>query len=180
MEIALHQAKDGRLHILKQMAKALTVSREGVSEHAPRMHTLKINREKIRDLIGPGGKVIREITERCQVKIDIDEDGNVTVAAMSQDKMDEAIASINGITAEPEVGKIYKASVVKIVDFGAFVKFMGEREGLVHVSEISGERIEKVADVLKQGQVVMVKVVGFDDRGKIRLTMKGIPQDEAA
>jgi len=180
MEIALNQAKDGRLHILGEMGKAMKTSRKAVSDNAPRMETIKINREKIRDLIGPGGKVIREITERCQVKIDIDEEGKVTIAAMSQEKMDEAMASVNAITAEPEVGKVYKAAVVKIVDFGAFVKFMGEREGLVHISEITGERLEKVTDVLKQGQTVMVKVVGFDDRGKIRLTMKGIPQEEAA
>lgn len=179
MDIALKQAKDGRLHILKQMDKAIQSSREEVSDHAPRMETIKINKEKIRDLIGPGGKVIRELCEKYQVKIDIDDEGVVTVAATSTESMESAMNAISAIVQEPEVGKVYHGVVTKIVDFGAFVKFLGEREGLVHVSEITGERIEKVADVLKQGQALDVKVVGFDDRGKVRLSAKGLNQKTA-
>lgn len=174
MDIALKQAKDGRMHILGEMDKAIKLSRDNVSENAPRLETIKINKEKIRDLIGPGGKVIREICEKHQVKIDIDDEGMVTVAANSTEHMQGAMDAISAIVQEPEVGKVYHGVITKIVDFGAFVKFLGEREGLLHVSEITGERIEKVADVLKQGQNIDVKVVGFDDRGKVRLSAKGL------
>ncbi len=174
MEEALHQAKDGRLHILKQMEKAIAVSRSSVSGHAPTVEVFKIPRDKIRDLIGPGGKTIRELTERFQVKIDIDDEGSVAIAGLSKEKLVAAVATIRSMFEEPEVNKIYKGIVTKVVDFGAFVKFLGEREGLVHVSEITGERIERVSDVLQNGQAVEVKVLGFDDRGKVKLTMRGL------
>ncbi len=174
MEKALHQAKDGRLHILSQMEKALSTSRTEVSDNAPTIETIKIPKDKIRDLIGPGGKTIRELTERFHVKIDIDDEGGVTIAGMTKEKLNAAVTAIKGMFEEPEIGKIYKGTVTKVVDFGAFVKFLGEREGLVHVSEITGERIERVSDVLHNGQAVDVKFVGFDDRGKVKLSMRGL------
>lgn len=174
MDIALKQAKDGRMHILAQMEKAITASRAEVSDHAPSIETIKINRERIRDLIGPGGKTIRELTERFQVKIDINDEGEVTIAGLSKDKLDAAVTAIRAMFEEPEIGKVYNGVVTKIMDFGAFVKFLGEREGLVHVSEITGERVERVSEFLKNGQAVEVKFVGFDDRGKVRLSMRGL------
>jgi polyribonucleotide nucleotidyltransferase len=156
------------------MEKALTSSRTEISDHAPTIETIKIPKDKIRDLIGPGGKTIRELTERFQVKIDIDDEGGVTISALAKDKLTAALTAIKSMFEEPEIGKLYKGTVMKIVDFGAFVKFLGEREGLVHVSEITGERIERVSDVLKAGQSVDVKVLGFYDRGKVKLTMRGL------
>ena len=174
MKEALHQAKDGRLHILKEMDKAITASRTDVSDNAPSMETIKIPKDKIRDLIGPGGKTVRELTERFQVKIDIDEDGKVTISSLSKEKLTQAIATIQSMFEAPELNKVYKGVVTKIMDFGAFVKFLGEKEGLVHVSEITGERIERVSDVLQKDQAVEVKFIGTDDRGKVKLSMRGL------
>lgn len=176
MQIALGQAKEGRLHILGEMAKALTGSREGVNQNAPRITTIQIPKDKIREVIGSGGKVIREICETTGAKIDIEDDGTIKVAAVDSKAGDAAIAWIKGIVAEAEVGVIYVGKVVKIVDFGAFVNFLGSKDGLVHISEISKERIAKVGDVLTEGQEVRVKVLGVDDRGKVKLSMKVVDQ----
>jgi len=176
MKIALAQAKDGRLHILGEMAKALTDARDDVNSNAPRITVINIPKEKIRDVIGSGGKVIREIVEKTGAKIDIDDDGTVKVAATDNKAAQAAIDWIKGIVAEPEMNVIYNGKVVKIVDFGCFVNFMGSRDGLVHISELSPQRVGKVADVVTQGQDVKVKVIGFDDRGKIKLSMKQVDQ----
>jgi len=176
MQTALEQAKDGRLHILDEMAKALEGAREGVSEHAPRITTIQINKEKIRDVIGTGGKVIREITEETGTKIDIEDDGTIKVAAVDDVASKAAIDWIQSIVAEPEVGKIYTGKVVKVVDFGAFVNFMGARDGLVHISEMAQERVGKVTDVVNEGDQVKVKVLGIDDRGKVKLSMRVVDQ----
>ena len=176
MRIALDQAREGRVHILGEMAKALTGARDEVSENAPRITTLIIPREKIREVIGSGGKVIREITETTGAKIDIDDDGTVKVAAVDSEAARAAIDWIRGIVAEPEVGVIYPGKVVKVVDFGAFVNFLGSRDGLVHISELAPHRVGKVADVVKLGDAVKVKVLGFDDRGKVKLSMRQVDQ----
>ena len=176
MQTALEQAKDGRLHILDEMAKALEGAREGVSEHAPRITTIQINKEKIRDVIGTGGKVIREITEETGTKIDIEDDGTIKVAAVDDAASKAAIDWIQSIVAEPEVGKIYTGKVVKVVDFGAFVNFMGQRDGLVHISELAQERVGKVTDITNEGDSVKVKVLGIDDRGKVKLSMRVVDQ----
>jgi polyribonucleotide nucleotidyltransferase len=176
MRIALSQAREGRIHILGEMAKALTGARDTVSENAPRITTFNIPKEKIREVIGSGGKVIREITETTGAKIDIDDDGTVKVAAVDGDAARAAIDWIRGIVAEPEVGLIYSGKVVKLVDFGAFVNFLGSRDGLVHISELAPHRVGKVADVVKMGDTVKVKVLGFDDRGKVKLSMRQVDQ----
>ena len=176
MKIALGQAKDGRMHILGEMSKALTKNREGVSKYAPQMVSFKIPTDKIREVIGTGGKVIRQIVEETGAKVDIDDDGSVKVSSVSQESIDKAVAWIRGITDEPEVNKVYNGKVVKIVDFGAFVNFMGSKDGLVHISELSDERVAKTTDVVQDGQEVKVMVVGFDDRGKIKLSMKRVDQ----
>lgn len=173
MKAALAQAKSGRFHILSEMGKSIDIHREGVSEHAPKMMSLTIPKEKIRDLIGPGGKTIREICETTGAKIDIQEDGTVNVSGPDSTSLDAAIATIKSITIEPEVGAVYTGKVVKLMDFGAFVNFMG-RDGLVHISELAEGRVAKVSDVVNVGDSVQVKVVGFDDRGKIKLTMKNV------
>ncbi|MDP3371812.1 MAG: polyribonucleotide nucleotidyltransferase [Candidatus Paracaedibacteraceae bacterium] len=179
MQIALEQAKHGRLHILGEMAKAMTSSRPAVSDNAPRLTSFAINRDKIRDVIGAGGKVIREICETTGAKIDIQDDGTVTVAAHNQQSLDKAVATIMSIAGDPEVGAIYSGTVVKIAEFGAFVNFMGAKDGLVHVSELADRRVAKVSDVVNVGDVVKVKVLGFDDRGKIKLSMKAVPALDA-
>jgi len=176
MRIALSQAREGRLLILDEMAKALTGARDSVSENAPRITTFSIPKEKIREVIGSGGKVIREITETTGAKIDIDDDGTVKVAAVDGDAARAAIDWIRGIVAEPEIGLIYPGKVVKVVDFGAFVNFLGSRDGLVHISELAPHRVGKVADVVKLGDGVKVKVLGFDDRGKVKLSMRQVDQ----
>ncbi len=176
MRVALDQARDGRLHILDEMSKALTNARDGVSENAPRITVISINKDKIREVIGPGGKVIREICEETGAKIDIDDDGTVKVAAVDQKAADAAIAWIKGIAADPEVGEIYNGKVVKIVDFGAFVNFLGSRDGLVHVSEMAQKRVAKPSDVVNVGDIVKVKLIGIDDRGKVKLSMKAVDQ----
>jgi polyribonucleotide nucleotidyltransferase len=176
MRIALGQAREGRIHILGEMAKALTGARDTVSDNAPRITTLSIPKDKIREVIGSGGKVIREITETTGAKIDIDDDGTVKVAAVDGNAAQAAIDWIRGIVAEPELGAIYNGKVVKTVDFGAFVNFLGSRDGLVHISELAPHRVGKVADVVKLGDTVKVKVLGFDDRGKVKLSMRQVDQ----
>jgi len=179
MQIALEQARAGRAHILGEMAKALTDARQSVSEHAPRITTLTIPKDKIRDVIGTGGKVIREITEETGAKIDIEDDGTVKVSAVDQQKAQAAIDWIKSITAEPEIGEIYNGKVVKVVDFGAFVNFMGQRDGLVHISELAPQRVRTVEDVVKEGDMVKVKCIGMD-RGKVKLSMKRVDQETGA
>ena len=164
------------MHILDQMAKALSASREAVSQNAPRITIINIPKDKIREVIGTGGKVIREICEVTGAKIDIEDDGTVKVAAVDAGAAKAAIDWIRGIVAEPEVGVIYNGKVVKTVDFGAFVNFLGARDGLVHISELAPQRVGKVTDVVKIGDQVKVKVLGFDDRGKVKLSMKQVDQ----
>jgi polyribonucleotide nucleotidyltransferase len=176
MRVALDQARDGRAHILGEMSKALTGAREEVSENAPRITTFSIPRDKIREVIGSGGKVIREIVETTGAKVDIDDDGTIKVAAVDGNAAKAAIDWIRGIVAEPEVGVIYSGKVVKVVDFGAFVNFLGSRDGLVHISELAQQRVGKVSDVVKMGDQVKVKVLGFDDRGKVKLSLRQVDQ----
>ncbi|MCW5749055.1 MAG: polyribonucleotide nucleotidyltransferase, partial [Alphaproteobacteria bacterium] len=180
MKVALAQARDGRIHILGEMAKGLGGARESVSQNAPRITVINIPKDKIREVIGTGGKVIREIVEQTGAKIDIEDDGTVKVAAVDAKASQAAIDWIKGIVAEPEVGVVYNGKVVKIVEFGAFVNFLGSRDGLVHISEIAPRRIAKVSDVLKEGDQVKVKVLGIDDRGKVKLSMKVIDQETGA
>ena len=177
MEKALAQANEGRLHILGEMDKALTAARDDVSDHAPRIVTITVAKEKIREVIGTGGKVIREICEVSGAKVDIDDDGTIKIAAVDAASIDKAIGMIKAITAEPEVGAIYTGKVVKVVDFGAFVNFFGPRDGLVHISELKPERVGQVTDVVNEGSEVKVKVLGMDDRGKIKLSMKVVDQE---
>jgi polyribonucleotide nucleotidyltransferase len=176
MKTALFQARDGRMHILEKMAEALEKARPGLGEHAPRIETIKIPTDKIREVIGTGGKVIREIVEKTGAKIDIQDDGTVKVASSSGASIDAAMKWIKSIVSEPEMGEIYEGKVVKIVDFGAFVNFFGNRDGLVHVSELAPRRVAKVTDVVNEGDMVKVKLVGFDNRGKVRLSMKVVDQ----
>jgi len=176
MKVALGQAKDGRLHILGEMAKGLGGARESVSQNAPRITQFTIPKDKIREVIGTGGKVIREITETTGTKIDIEDDGTIKVAAVDAKQGQAAIDWIKGIVAEPEIGVIYTGKVVKTVEFGAFVNFLGARDGLVHISELAPRRVGKVTDVVKEGDPVKVKVLGVDDRGKVRLSMKAVDQ----
>ncbi|CAO1653417.1 polyribonucleotide nucleotidyltransferase [Parasphingorhabdus sp. NYA22] len=177
MKSALEQASGGRAHILGEMSKALSGTRTEMSEHAPRIETLQINKEKIRDVIGTGGKVIREIVAETGAKVDIDDEGLIKVSSSDKSQIDAAIAWIKGIVEEAEVGKVYDGKVVNLVDFGAFVNFMGGKDGLVHVSEIKNERVEKVSDELSEGQEVKVKVLEIDQRGKVRLSMRVVNQE---
>jgi polyribonucleotide nucleotidyltransferase len=177
MKVALAQAKEGRIHILGEMAKGLGGARETVSSNAPRITQFTIPKDKIREVIGTGGKVIREITEQTGTKIDIEDDGTIKVAAVDSKASQKAIDWIKGIVAEPEVGVIYNGKVVKTVEFGAFVNFLGARDGLVHISELAPRRVAKVTDVVKEGDQVKVKVLGVDDRGKVRLSMKAVDQE---
>jgi polyribonucleotide nucleotidyltransferase len=180
MKIALEQARDGRLHILGEMAKGLNTARDSVSNNAPRITTITVPKDKIREIIGPGGKVIREITEVTGAKIDIEDDGTVKVAAVDAAAGKAAIDWIKNIVAEPEVGEIYTGKVVKTVDFGAFVNFLGARDGLVHISELAPHRVGKVTDVVNVGDTVKVKCLGIDDRGKVKLSMKAVDQATGA
>ncbi len=177
MRVALDQAKDGRMHILGEMAKALSQSRESLGEHAPRIETLKIPVDKIREVIGAGGKVIREIVETTGAKIDIGEDGTIKIASSDVNQINQAIDWIKTIASEPEVGTIYTGKVVKVVDFGAFVNFFGARDGLVHISELAPQRVKKVTDIVNEGEEVKVKLLAIDDRGKARLSMKSVDQE---
>jgi polyribonucleotide nucleotidyltransferase len=176
MRIALEQARDGRAHILDEMSKALTGARDEVNENAPRITTITIPKDKIREVIGSGGKVIREITETTGAKVDINDDGIIKIAAVDAGAAQAAIEWIKGIVAEPEQGAIYNGKVVKVVDFGAFVNFLGAKDGLVHISELAQQRVGKTADVVKVGDPVKVKVLGFDDRGKVKLSMRQVDQ----
>jgi polyribonucleotide nucleotidyltransferase len=176
MKIALDQAREGRIHILGEMARAMTASREAVSQNAPRITVITIPKDKIREVIGSGGKVIREICEVTGAKIDIEDDGTIKVAAVDSKASQAAIDWIRGIVAEPEIGVVYNGKVVKVVDFGAFVNFLGSRDGLVHISELAPHRVKTVADVVKVGDAVKVKVIGMDDRGKVKLSMKAVDQ----
>lgn len=180
MDIALAQAKDGRIHILGEMDKAISSAREVLADTAPKITTMSVPVDKIREIIGPGGKMIREICETTGAKIDIEEDGTVKIAATDTASGDAAYKMIHDIVAEPELGVIYTGKVVKTVDFGAFVNFMGARDGLVHISELQEGRTEKTTDICKEGDEVKVKVIGFDDRGKIKLSMKRVDQETGA
>jgi polyribonucleotide nucleotidyltransferase len=177
MRTALAQAKDGRAHILGEMAKALGESRHELSAHAPRIETMSIPKDKIREVIGTGGKVIREIVAETGAKVDIDDDGTIKIASSDLKQIEAAREWIRNIVAEPEAGHIYTGKVASIVDFGAFVTFMPGKDGLVHVSEIRNERVENVRDVLKEGQEVKVKLVEIDPRGKVRLSMRLVDQE---
>ncbi|MCR9149227.1 MAG: polyribonucleotide nucleotidyltransferase [Rhodobacteraceae bacterium] len=177
MAQALAQAKDGRMHILGEMAKALSAGRTEFSAHAPRIETMTIPTDKIREVIGSGGKVIREIVEVSGAKVDINDDGVIKIASPNAEAIQKAYDMIHSIVAEPEEGKIYTGKVVKLVDFGAFVNFFGKRDGLVHVSQIANKRLNHPSDLLKEGQEVKVKLLGFDDRGKVRLGMKMVDQE---
>ncbi len=177
MQVALGQAKDGRLHILDEMAKAIVESRPELGEFAPRIEQMSVPVDKIRDVIGSGGKVIREIVEKTGAKINIEDDGTVRIASANAKEIEAARNWIHSITAEPEVGVIYEGTVVKTVDFGAFVNFFGARDGLVHISQLTEGRVGKTTDVVKEGDKVWVKLMGFDDRGKVRLSMKVVDQD---
>ena len=177
MRIALGQAKDGRLHILGEMSKALTSARAELGEHAPRIEVFHIATDKIREVIGSGGKVIREIVEKTGAKIDIQDDGTVKVASAKAESIKAAINWIKSIASEPEVGHIYEGTVVKVMDFGAFVNFFGSKDGLVHISQLASRRVQKTSDVVKEGDKVKVKLLGFDDRGKVRLSMKVVDQE---
>jgi polyribonucleotide nucleotidyltransferase len=176
MKRALDQAKAGRLHILAEMNKALPAPRGEIGEYAPKIETIHIPTDKIREVIGSGGKVIREIVEKTGAKIDIEDDGTVKISASDGSKIKAALDWVKSIASEPEIGQIYDGKVVKIVDFGAFVNFFGAKDGLVHVSQIANQRVAKVSDVLQEGQMVKVKLLGFDDRGKVRLSMKIVDQ----
>ncbi|GLS80066.1 polyribonucleotide nucleotidyltransferase [Paracoccus marinus] len=180
MEQALAQAKEGRMHILGEMAKALKEGRREFSAHAPRIETMTIPTDKIREVIGSGGKVIREIVETSGAKVDINDDGTIKIASANADSIQKAYDMIYSIVAEPEEGKVYTGKVVKLVDFGAFVNFFGKRDGLVHVSQIASKRLQHPNEILKEGQEVKVKLLGFDDRGKVRLGMKMVDQETGA
>src|SRR5712675_2497332 len=176
MRVALTQAKDGRLHILGEMSKALTSARAELGQYAPRIEQFSIPTDKIREVIGTGGKVIREIVEKTGAKIDIADDGTVKVASANGDAMKAAINWIKSIASDPEVGHIYEGTVVKVMDFGAFVNFFGAKDGLVHISQLAQRRVQNVKDVVKEGDKVKVKLLGFDERGKVRLSMKVVDQ----
>jgi polyribonucleotide nucleotidyltransferase len=180
MKVALAQAKEGRLHILGEMGKALTGARSQLGEFAPRIETMKIPTDKIREVIGTGGKVIREIVEKTGAKINIEDDGTVKIASSDGAKIKAAVAWIKSIASDPEVGAIYDGTVVKTVDFGAFVNFYGAKDGLVHISQLSKGRVAKTTDVVKEGDKVKVKLVGFDDRGKVKLSMRAVDQETGA
>jgi polyribonucleotide nucleotidyltransferase len=177
MRVALAQAKDGRAHILGEMAKALTTARAELGEHAPRIETMKIPVDKIREVIGSGGKVIREIVEKTGAKINIEDDGTIKIASSEAEKIKAAINWIKSIASEPEVGTIYEGTVVKTMEFGAFVNFFGAKDGLVHISQLAPRKVAKVTDVVKEGDKVKVKLMGFDERGKTRLSMKVVDQE---
>ena len=177
MSVALEQAREGRLHILGEMARAIGSTRDTLSDYAPRITTIKVPSDRIRDIIGPGGKVIREITEVSGTKIDVEDDGTVKIASSDPSATDTALTIIKDIVAEPEVGVIYDGTVVKCLDFGAFVNFIGKRDGLVHISELAQGRVATVGDVVKEGDSVKVKVLGIDDRGKVKLSMRVVNQE---
>jgi polyribonucleotide nucleotidyltransferase len=179
MAVALSQAREGRMHILGRMQEALPHARTEISQHAPRMMTFKINPEKIRDVIGKGGAVIRALTEETGTTIDIQDDGSVTIASVNADACNAARKRIEAITAEVEVGKIYEGPVLRLLDFGAIVQLLPGKDGLLHISQIAKERVNQVSDYLKEGQVVRVKVLEADEKGRVRLSMKAAAEDDA-
>jgi polyribonucleotide nucleotidyltransferase len=176
MKVALDQAKDGRQHILGEMANALSEGRKELGEFAPRIEVIHIPTDKIREVIGAGGKVIREIVEKTGAKINIEDDGTVKIASSDGNSIKAAINWIKSIASDPEVGQIYEGTVVKTTDFGAFVNFFGAKDGLVHISQLAATRVAKTTDVIKEGDKVKVKLLGFDDRGKVRLSMRAVDQ----
>jgi polyribonucleotide nucleotidyltransferase len=176
MKVALAQAKDGRIHILGEMSKALTAARAELGEHAPRIEVFQIATDKIREVIGTGGKVIREIVEKTGAKVNIEDDGTVKVASANGESIRAAIKWIKSIASDPEVGQIYDGTIVKVMEFGAFVNFFGPKDGLVHISQLAASRVQKTSDVVKEGDKVKVKLLGLDDRGKVRLSMKVVDQ----
>ena len=180
MTVALERAHTARLHILGEMNKAMDAPRGEVGKNAPRIEQIKIPVDKIRDVIGTGGKVIREIVEKTGAKVNVEDDGTVKVASANAESIEAAIKWIKSLTSEPEVGQIYEGKVVKVMEFGAFVNFFGAKDGLVHVSQLARERVEKPGDVVKEGDTVKVKLLGFDDRGKVRLSMKVVDQATGA
>jgi polyribonucleotide nucleotidyltransferase len=180
MKVALGQARDGRVHILGEMAKALTGARGEMAATAPRITVINVPKDKIRDVIGTGGKVIREIVEQTGTKIDIEDDGTIKIASSNPEATQAAIDRIKGITAEAEIGQIYNGKVVKTAEFGAFVNFLGAKDGLVHISELANERVNRTTDLVKEGDAVKVKVIGFDDRGKVKLSMRVVDQSTGA
>ncbi|HCX09850.1 MAG TPA: polyribonucleotide nucleotidyltransferase, partial [Hyphomonas sp.] len=177
MHTALEQAKGGRMHILGEMGKALDTSRDSLSENAPQMEIVKVPTDKIRDVIGSVGKVIRGIVEESGAKVNIDDDGTVQVSALDKESINKALKMIKEIVAEPEIGEIYEGKVVGLKDFGIFVNFFGPKDGLVHVSQMANERVNHPKDMVKEGDTVWVKLMGFDDRGKVRLSMKVVDQE---
>jgi polyribonucleotide nucleotidyltransferase len=177
MRVALDQARDGRIHILGEMSSALSEARAELGEHAPRIEVMKIPVDKIREVIGSGGKVIREIVEKTGAKVNIEDDGTVKIASADGKAIKAAVNWINSIAAEPEVGVVYEGRVVKTVDFGAFVNFFGAKDGLVHISQLAPQKVAKTTDVVKEGDKVWVKLMGFDERGKVRLSMKVVDQE---
>jgi polyribonucleotide nucleotidyltransferase len=172
LEKALRQARSGRLHILKEMSKAISAPRTDLSLHAPRIFTLTVKPDKIRDVIGPGGKTIRGIIEQCGVQIDVDDTGKVSIAAKDGESAQKAMDLIKGLTQEPEVGKIYQGIVRKIMEFGAFVEILPGTDGLVHISELSDQRVNRVEDIVAEGDEIYVKCIGVDRQGKIRLSRR--------
>ena len=177
MQKALAQAQQGRQHILGEMEKAIGQARDEVGEHAPRVKTIRISPDKIREVIGTGGKVVREIVETTGAKVNIEDDGTIKVSSADGESIQKAIDWINSIAAEPEEGVLYEGTVVKVMDFGAFVNFFGKRDGLVHISQLADKRIARVEDIVREGDRVRVKCMGTDDRGKVRLTMRGVEQN---
>jgi polyribonucleotide nucleotidyltransferase len=177
MRDALYQARENRLHILAEMAKALDTHRDDVSEHAPRIHVMKVHSDKIRDIIGPGGKVIRGIVAETGCKVDVEDDGTVSIASTDGASLAKAIDIIHGLTASPEIGRIYNGKVRKIMDFGAFVEILPGTDGLVHISQLAEERVASVTDVVKEGDEIPVKVLEVDRQGKIRLSLKEARRD---
>jgi len=180
MRVALEQAKRGRLHILGEMGKVISASRTEMSEYAPRLLTMKIHPDKIREVIGKGGTTIRSITEETGATIDITDDGTVVIASVNREAAEAAKARIEQIVSDVEPGRIYEGKVAKLMDFGAFVTILPGKDGLVHVSQISNERVEKVSDKLKEGDIVKVKVLEVDKQGRIRLSMKAVTEDAGA
>jgi polyribonucleotide nucleotidyltransferase len=180
METALSQAKEGRMHILDEMAKALDTSRTEMSKYAPRITTIKVPVDKIRDVIGPGGKVIRDIIDRTGVNIDINDDGKVNIASHDEEAATKAIQIIKDLVQDVEVGKVYMGKVKKIMDFGAFVEILPGTDGLVHISQICDRRIQKVSDEISEGDEITVKVIDVDRNGKVKLSRKEAMRDEAA
>ncbi len=174
MQVALAQAKEARMHILGKMQEAMGEAKAEVSSFAPKLYTMKINPEKIRDVIGKGGSVIRALTDETGCQINIDEDGTITIAATDAAKADEAKRRIEQLTAEVEIGKVYEGPVTKILDFGALINLLPGKDGLLHISQIAHERVEKVTDYLKEGQVVKVKVLETDEKGRVKLSMKAL------